>query len=531
MKRNIFKKLIEFSIPVGILLVAVVYRIYGLWNNHPFWVDEFSSAQQARLLLQYGVGALSNSSINIEQHNLITPILISPFFKLVGQQEGAARLPFAIIGSFVPLLIYFVGLRLYDRRTGLTAAILTCFSYFQIVWSRQARGYVLAQFLIILSFLLYLRTKDSLANARHADLKRHALLFASVAVIGLFAHGLYLIFLGAVLIDVLLFNSSLIKKASKTVYTYVFLALALLISFQTGLLMYIGSVASQFIGNNNLWYYHSFLWREYGLVSFLATAGFVVALFTKRQQVTSIVIFTIFQLIFVCFLFPPYTSRYLLPIFPFLFLQGSYAIVYFADLFFKANKLNHFEIIRNCVAVIIALSIVYGGHKFVKKPQQFYSVNHDFREIALVDYDSVYSIIKEKGDLKAQKTAVIDTWLDRMYWYVGDDYPALYMFRWINEPGLVNGLSKKTYFELDVEGEKIVPRQNNLRFIGELKDLKLAMKKYPKGFIFIDDTSMPRDVIDFVEQNFKKELYLDHYPLDDNPYSIWPATLYSWGIN
>ena len=87
----------------------------------------------------------------------------------------------------------------------------------------------------------------------------------------------------------------------------------------------------------------------------------------------------------------------------------------------------------------------------------------------------------------------------------------------------------KTEFTLNKEEEKIIPLSNQ-RFIGELTDLLKAQKRYPNGFIFIDDATMPKDVIDYAEKNLKKELYLDHYPLDDNPYSIWPATLYSWGI-
>ena len=40
------------------------------------------------------------------------------------------------------------------------------------------------------------------------------------------------------------------------------------------------------------------------------------------------------------------------------------------------------------------------------------------------------------------------------------------------------------------------------------------------------------DVIKYAKENFKKELYLESYPpeLLENPYSIWPATLYSWGF-
>jgi hypothetical protein len=70
------------------------------------------------------------------------------------------------------------------------------------------------------------------------------------------------------------------------------------------------------------------------------------------------------------------------------------------------------------------------------------------------------------------------------------------VFRWQKEAGSVNGLVKQTDFAYNREGEKIIPADPGERFIGELKDLKKAIKKYPRGFIFIDDSSLPADVRD-----------------------------------
>lgn len=101
------------------------------------------------------------------------------------------------------------------------------------------------------------------------------------------------------------------------------------------------------------------------------------------------------------------------------------------------------------------------------------------------------------------------------------------MFRWENEEGFANGHIKKTQFYIE-NGEKRISKQ--IGFVGTKDDLERVIKKHKIGFIFIDDSSLPQDVIQYAEKNLKKELYLDHYPLDENPYSIWPATLYSWGL-
>jgi hypothetical protein len=101
------------------------------------------------------------------------------------------------------------------------------------------------------------------------------------------------------------------------------------------------------------------------------------------------------------------------------------------------------------------------------------------------------------------------------------------MFRWENEEGFANGHIKKTKFYIENDMKRISPR---IGFVGTVQDLEKIIAKNSVGFLFIDDASLPQDVIHYAEKNLKKELYLDHYPLDDNPYSIWPATLYSWGV-
>ena len=146
------------------------------------------------------------------------------------------------------------------------------------------------------------------------------------------------------------------------------------------------------------------------------------------------------------------------------------------------------------------------------------------------DYSFIVDKKATKGEIKKGRTAVIDTWPDRVRWYLGNNFKNLYYFKWQNEPGIVSGHVKITEFFSNQDGEKFTKGKESVKYIGELSDLLKTMKKYTKGFIFIDDSSLQRDVIDYAEKNLKKELYLDHYPLDDNPYSIWPATLYSWGI-
>jgi len=501
---------------IFIFVISFFFRLYGIARNDPFWVDEFGTAIQARYVLKYGLSAFNNSNVNFEPHNITTHFLVALFFKLFGQKEWIARLPFVIIGSLVPVVVFFLTKYLSDIKTALSAAILTTFSYLEILWSRQARGYVLQQLLILTAFYLYLK----IINDRKKSTFDFCLLTFTL-LLGLLTHTMFLIAVISIVVHLILTNRKLVLLILSQLWFYLSFFLLLFIMYKVN---FLANVLSFFTNplqlSNNFWYYHSFLWREYGLVSFLGFFGLILAYFKKKQPVSLIILFIIFQLIFVNFIFSPYHSRYLLPILSFLFIGMAFSISSLAQPIFPRLKF--------IIPLLITLAIIFNGNKFVFKPKKYYSLNHDFREVANIDYHQIYDLITKKTK-KEKKVAIIETWPARTYWYFNNiNYEPLYHFRWQDEEGLALGMAKKTSFQYNSSGEKIMAK--NLGFVGELSDLLKVIKKYPKGFIFIDDSSLPKEIISYSEKNFKKELYLDHYPLDDNPYSIWPATLYSWGI-
>lgn len=514
-------------LPILIFLLSLSYRFAGILDNHPFWVDEFSSANQARLLLEYGSSYFNNPLINVEFNNVIAHSLIALSFAVFGQNEWVARLPFVLIGSLVPVATFFLARLIFGTPVGVIASLLTSTSYFLITWSRQARSYPLTQLCMLLTLYFYFRI-----TSQKNPQKYLLALFIAVSLFGVLTHYLFWILLGTLFLDSLFRFRTQLKTIVKNPLFFV----GSVVLFFTLMLFGIPQSLFNFMLHgmspvNNAWYYHSFLWREYGLISFLAFMG-ILGSFKKHFSSVSIVVgYMIIHVLFLVFFFPPYTSRYLLPIFPLLFIFTAFTLNKFMNAAVTVNfagiKREHLSMAGT---LFLTAFIILNGYKFDIKPNPFYSVNHDFREIALIDYKQVYDIIKEKGDLDEGKTAVIDTWHDRLYWYLGTDFYAPYIFRWAADPGTTNGLSHTTRFIINKEGEKLIPRQERLILIAELSDLKKAMNKYPKGFIFIDDASMPADVIKYVQENFHQELFLNRYPLDDNPLSDWPATLYSWGI-
>ncbi len=526
------KNLFIYAAVATLTLTAFLWRFLGITNNHPFWIDEFSTGNQSMFILNHGLSVLYDKSIPFEQNNLLVHFIVALFFKIFGVKEWVARLPFVMIGSLVPAALFLLTRYIFNVPTAFAAAILSTFSYFQITWSRQARGYVLQQLLVILLIYVYLKLT---AQKRFSPL--YTALFVVIAILGVLTHLMFYLLLVAMAIHFIIFNRNSLRHLIVNFYTYVAFAVFIGISYSVGYLNAIlNFLSSSFFRANNIWYYHSFLWREYGLLTFLGLLGLGFALLQKKRGLSLIFIYLGIHLFFINMVFGHYMSKYLLPIFPFFFIGVAYAVWRLAKTsipqltVFQKNKyvVQFSPYIPHILTIVIVLLIVANGHKFVTKPKKYYSINHDFREISNIDYNQVFDIIKSKGELEKGKTAFIDTWPDRSYWYLGQDFNDLYLFRWQNEAGIVNGHPKQTPFTINAEGEKMV--SDRVYFIGEAKDLQKAMKKYPRGFIFIDDASMPKDVIDYAEKNLKKEIYLDHYTLDDNPYSIWPATLYSWGV-
>jgi len=519
-----FKNKLGLILLVFIFVVALFFRLRGLTNNSPFWVDEFSSAHQAKHILNYGTDvfkSIDRPPIFFENRNITEHFLIAGSFKIFGEHEWSARLPSAIVGAALPVALILLALTAASPLVGIGAALLTTFSYYEIAWSRQARGYMLQQLLGVTTLYFYFKILKKPTDPRVAV----ALLGS--ALLGLATHPLFVILLLSILLDaVIRFRKTLTSSIRISMPTKILTASLFIIGVKT----FTTYVPMKSLGEiNNLWYYHSFLWREYGLISILALLGVLIGTALKKYWISFVGSYVVLHLFAISFFISPYTSRYLNPIIPFIFLCASYAMAEIASTVLDKRKTKN-VILRTAAPIVFILFIIANGDKFSIKPKQFYSVNHDFREIALVDYDSVYGIIKQKGDFTNGNTAIIETWPDRLYWYMGQEFLDVYLLQW-KVGGMINGIPTGiSSFAVKRNGEKYSVSYPTMGYVNEASDLQRAIKKYPKGFIFIDDASLPSDVIEYAEKNLKKELFLDHNPLDDNPYSVWPATLYSWGI-
>jgi len=499
-----------------LLIISFFYRLSGICISHPLWVDEYSSAYQARMVLENGLSVFKQ--IDFEHQNILTHFLVAFSYKAFGISVNTTRLPFLIIGSMVPILVYFLAQEIWERKSvSISSSLLTAFSYIQITWSLQARGYVIQQALFLLCTLLIIKIKKRKWKSKYL-----LVLFVLSFTLGILTHASFLILLLS--FGTYFFVSTRNKKL-KNFYLPIFSILFLIgvmifTNVGSGVLTYVANAISSGF-SNNVWYYHSFLWRNYSLFVLLSLiAG--LQLIKKSDKYKILLLMPIFlYLVLYSFVHSPYSSRYLLNIFPIMYILSSYLLDQVGR---KVVNLKFF-------GILITIFIIINGNKFVLIPKKYYSINHDMREIAIVDYDKVYAHINTLITSTNQPVAIIDTWHDRLRWYRGKDYLGSYLFRWKKNENKINGLSLKTEYEVDSHGQKYSNSLINILLVMEESDIKLIQQKYKHGVIIIDDSSLPKDVINYVENNFREELIENHYIYEDDPYSIWPLKLYSWGFS
>jgi Dolichyl-phosphate-mannose-protein mannosyltransferase len=147
--------LVTYLLLVGITILAAIPRFDDL-GGPSFWNDEGTTSSLAVGVLHHGLSALwtTPGATNIVDYDPLYPLIESWAFAIGGISQFTARFPSALFGVLLVPLSFELGRRLRGAPTGLALAILTAFSTEYIAWSRQARGYMLFTFLLVLAVLI-----------------------------------------------------------------------------------------------------------------------------------------------------------------------------------------------------------------------------------------------------------------------------------------------------------------------------------------------------------------------------------------
>lgn len=134
-----------------ILLIALTLRLVAI--NQSLWLDEGINVIFAHelpfkeLILNYSLG---------DFHPPLYHIVLKVFITIFGASEISARAASVILGTLTVYIIYLIGKKLYDLKTGLIAATLMATAPLHIYYSQEARMYAMAAFFVSLSVYFFL---------------------------------------------------------------------------------------------------------------------------------------------------------------------------------------------------------------------------------------------------------------------------------------------------------------------------------------------------------------------------------------
>jgi len=148
-----------------IFLFAFCLRFYN-YKYPPLLWDEAALGYNAYSLLETGrdeygkIFPLIFKSFGDYKPGIYVYLII-PFIKLFGLNELSVRLPSILLGSLIPIFLYFLILKLSKNnyKLAITAAILTVFNPFNITYSRLAWETNVLTFEIILATYLFFNKK------------------------------------------------------------------------------------------------------------------------------------------------------------------------------------------------------------------------------------------------------------------------------------------------------------------------------------------------------------------------------------
>lgn len=494
-----------FIVIVVALLMAAgfYYRIFGLNSNYSFWSDEASTARFGRGVVCFGLPRAGESGYLADAYYL-THYLTGFSFRFFGQNELAARLPEIVFGTLVIGVVYLLGRQIYNSHIGLAGAFLTAFSYLQIAWSRQARGYVIFEFFFLISlYFLY----------RFLTEKRFLLLVSTLVflILAFLTHTLGLILL-PIIFSLIVVNFSF-KKLLSGKKLFLFLvagALICLLPINKQILSYFFNykISRIISGEHFLGYYHALFWRGYPLLVFLTLLALVNDYTSSRAGNRLIgrffaVVYFFYLLTLTIFIHVPF-EKYALVMFPLLFLTSSAAIYYLSRSIYKRKLLIFYLLIG---------FIVINGNKFSLKPKSFYSLNFDMKEIPEIDYRGIYQGITLRAESVGwDKLAIVD---------IDEDIPAWYL----GEGG--NYYNPRN----DREGEE---ESNSVGaiYIHSLDEFIGLTDQYRYGFLLLVEHNFrfyPEGLVEYARENLvleKKEEFAWFSP----DWNRWPIELYSWGF-
>ncbi|MBF0410230.1 MAG: glycosyltransferase family 39 protein [Candidatus Riflebacteria bacterium] len=157
-----------------IIFIAFLFRYYGI-SDLAMWEDEIRTMLTSQISL---ANILTASKEYGEWHPPLYFLVTALWTKLFGFSEFSLRFPSLISGVLSVFLIFLLGRKLFDVKTGLFAALILTLSPFHIKYSQEARNYEFFSCLAILSTLYFFRKKDESSSRAAYIISTLAMLYS-----------------------------------------------------------------------------------------------------------------------------------------------------------------------------------------------------------------------------------------------------------------------------------------------------------------------------------------------------------------
>lgn len=163
---------------LGIILCSgFFFRIYKV-GEASFWIDEGFTIMQAKAILSHGYPLL-NSGI-VEFKDLLLPYLLAGIMKIFGDAPFVLRFIPVLFGTLSIYLGFTLGKKLFNDKVGLIFSFFLAFSYWNIAWSRQVRGYSLLLFFALLFIINLVAHRETNKN-KYLFIALFAVIMASIS--------------------------------------------------------------------------------------------------------------------------------------------------------------------------------------------------------------------------------------------------------------------------------------------------------------------------------------------------------------
>lgn len=504
-------------------LAAFLVRIRGLSQDYSFWTDEDHVAIFARAILVRGRPILANG-YNTSQFQSLWYWLTAFSMKLFGLNEYGARMISIIFGLATIPSVFFLTKKIFNSEIGFSASLFTSFLTIEIVWSRQARPYQAIQFFYIVELWLFLDILEKMERKEgrlgSCLLLLILIVFSSLlhwfGLLPLVFFGFYFILVRRDLLKTIIFYLSNKRKSSKLflpfalIFTVFLVFLLKLLGFFQAIKSFIFPAFDKIGFYNHLAYYHSFLWRQYGFLTFLAIIGFLGSILKDFKKISLLFLMIMISFGLVNFRLRVPFSRYLYPVFFLIIIFAAKGMKLVSQSVISSWPKKLFPFLKKNFYIFLSMFIVFNGHKFTLKPKLYYSLNNDMQEIPEVDFKGMYQKIKEITGQDKQ-WVLISTWPDHATWYLGEGKPEFFL----RDRSVMYGKEEDA-----LSGAAV---------IGSVAELREVKAKHLRGIIVFEswETFYPEGSKEFIQRNFKKEFEVDRlYPFQ---LRYWPVEVYSWG--